>query len=78
MFIPPIHSWNKDNFRVLLPDLPYPFLIKPIQKIVNQLLLFGNLYQQVKNPGISLIVSRDIVDSKILQFDWLKVFCPIS
>ena len=37
-----------------------------------------NLYQQAKNQAVSLIFSKDIVDQKILQSDWLKTFWPIS
>ena len=37
-----------------------------------------NLYQHAKNQAISLICSGDMVDWKILQFDWLRTFWPIS
>ena len=50
----------------------------PIQKFSDQLLIYVNLYQHAKNQAISLIYSRDVVDLKILQFDWLKTFWHIS
>ena len=31
-----------------------------------------------KNKAISLICSGEIVDLKILQFDWVRKFWPIS
>ena len=37
-----------------------------------------NLHQYAKNQAFSLFCSRDIVNLKILQSDWLKVFWPIS
>ena len=48
------------------------------QNIFNQLLLFMNLYQHVKNQAISPFYSRDIVDLKTLQTDWPRAFWPIS
>ena len=44
------------------------------QNIFNQLLLFMNLYQHVKNQAISPFYSRDIVDLKTLQTDWPRAF----
>ena len=44
----------------------------------NQLLIYVNLYQNAKKSAISLIYSRDMVDKKILQPDWLRTFLPIS
>ena len=37
-----------------------------------------NLHQYAKNQAFSLFCSRDIVNLKILQSDWSKVFWPIS
>ena len=37
-----------------------------------------NLYQHPKNLVISSFCFRDIVDLKILQYDWLKAFQHIS
>ena len=46
-------------------------------KIFNQLLLYVNLYQHAKNEVVSLIYSGEIVDLKIMQFDWLRAFCSL-
>ena len=53
-----------------------PILTMPNQKILDQLLTFGNLYQHAKNEAISLIYSGEIVDW--LQSDWLGALRPIS
>ena len=37
-----------------------------------------NLHQHAKNQAFSSFCSRDIVDLKILQSDWLNAFWPIS
>ena len=50
----------------------------PTQKIFDQLLAYVNLYQHAQNQAISLICSGDMIDTKILQFDWLRTFRPIS
>ena len=50
-FIPPIHSWDTANFRVLWPDWPHPFLTTPTQKTFH-----------AKNLAISSISSGDMVD----------------
>ena len=39
--------------------------------------IFLNLYQHAKNETISLICFDEILDLKILQSDWLRVFWPI-
>ena len=41
-------------------------------------MIFVNLYQHGKNQAISSICCGEIVDLKILQSDWQKVFWPIS
>ena len=43
----------------------------PTQTFFNQLLIFKNLYQHLKNQAI--FCSGQIVDLKVLQPDWLKV-----
>ena len=48
------------------------------KKKSDQLLVYVNLYQHAKNLVISQICSRDMVDWKILQSDWLTTFWPIS
>ena len=48
------------------------------QKNFDQLLIYVNLYQYVKNQAISLIHSGDMIDWKILQSDWLRTFWPKS
>ena len=47
------------------------------QKNFDQLLIYVNLYQHVKNQPISLICSGDMFDQKILQFDWLRTYRSI-
>ena len=37
-----------------------------------------NFYQYAKNQATSSIFSLDIIDLKILQFDWLRALIPIS
>ena len=37
-----------------------------------------NLHQYEKNQAFSSFCSRDIVNIKILQSDWLRAFWPIS
>ena len=49
-----------------------------MKRAFNELLIFMIFYQQAKNQAISSFYSRDIVDFKILQSDWLIVFWPIS
>ena len=44
----------------------------------SQLLISMNLYQYAKNKTFPLFCSRDVVDLKILQSDWPRVFWPIS
>ena len=46
--------------------------------IFDQLLIYVNLHQEAKNQAISFICFGDMVDLKILQFDWLRTFWPIS
>ena len=50
----------------------------PKSKIFDQLLIFVNLYQHPKNDAASLICSGEMVDLKILQFDWLRTFWYMS
>ena len=44
----------------------------PNQKIFDQLLIFVNLYRHAKYDAVSSICSRETVDLKILQSDWLR------
>ena len=37
-----------------------------------------NLHQYAKNQAFSSFCSRDIVNLKVLQSDWLRAFWPIS
>ena len=48
------------------------------KKKSDQLLVYVNLYQHAKNLVISQICSRDMVEWKILQSDWLTTSWPIS
>ena len=50
----------------------------PNQKMLDQFLIFVNLYQHAKNEAVSSICSREIVDLKILQSDWLTAFWSTS
>ena len=50
----------------------------PMPIFFNQLLISKNLHQYAKNQAFSLFYSRDIVNLKILQSDWLRAFWPIS
>ena len=50
----------------------------PNQKIFDQLLIFVNLYRHAKYDAVSSICSRETVDLKILQSDWLRTFWFIS
>ena len=44
----------------------------PNQKIFNKLLIFESLYKFAKNEAVLSINSREIVDLKILQSDYLR------
>ena len=72
------HSGDKVTFRVQRPDWPHPFLTIPNQKIFNQLLIFVHLYQHAKNLAVSSTCFGEMVDLKILEYDWLRPFWPIS
>ena len=48
------------------------------QNIFDKLLIFVILYQDAKNYIASLICSGKMVDLKVLEFDWLRPFWPIS
>ena len=71
-FILFISPWHTTNFGVMGKECPHPTLI-----FFYQLVIFMNLYQHAKNQGFSSSCSRDIVDLKILQSDWLWAFWPI-
>ena len=70
--------WDTVKFKVQRPDCPYLFLSMPYLIIFNQFLILVNLYQYAKNEAVSSISSREIVDLKVLQSDWLQTFWPIS
>ena len=61
-FIPSTDSWDTVIFRVLWTDWLHLFLTMLTQKFFDQLLIYVNLYQHVKNQAISLICSGDMVD----------------
>ena len=46
--------------------------------MLDQFLIFVNLYQHAKNEAVSSICSREIVDLKIPQSDWLTAFWSTS
>ena len=54
------------------------FLTMPTPIFFNQLFILTNLHQHAKNQTISRFCSRDVVDLKILQYDWPRAFRAIS
>ena len=50
----------------------------PKQKNFYQILIFVNLYQHATNYTVSSICSREMVDLKIPESDWLRPFWGIS
>ena len=50
--IPYVHYW------VQRPDWPRPFLTMPNQKVIDKLLILGNLYQLAKNESVLSIYSE--------------------
>ena len=50
----------------------------PTPIFFNQLLISMNLYEHAKNQPVSSYCSREIVDLKILQYDWPRAFWSIS
>ena len=48
------------------------------QKFFGQLFVYMNLYQHAKNQAISLTCSGDMVDSKILESNWMRTLWHIS
>ena len=53
-------------------------LTTPTQKKLYQPLNFVNFYKHAKSQAISFIFSGDTIDLKILQYDWLRAFWPLS
>ena len=52
MFITLIHSWDTVHFWIPWPDWPHPFLTISTQKLLDQLLIYANLYQHTtRSPG---------------------------
>ena len=73
-FIP----WDKDNFSVFGPEWPHPILTRSTSIFFNWLLISMNLHQRATNQTFSSFCSRNLVNLKILQCDWLRGFWPIS
>ena len=48
------------------------------QKLFNELLIFVNLYQHAKNEVVSSTCSGEMLDSELLQTEWIRVFWPVS
>ena len=71
------YSWDTVNFRALWPVWPYPS-DHAHPTFFDKLLIYVDLCQHVKNQAISLICSGDMVDQKILQSDWQRIFWSIS
>ena len=56
--IPSAHSSDTDNFKVLSPDCPKPFLVMSTRKIFSQLSVnLHDLYEPVKNQLIPSVHS---------------------
>ena len=73
-----LYLWYTADLRVQWPRVPSSFLTMPTQILSNQRLVSTNLYWHAKkNQAFWSICSRDIVDLKILQFDWRRAFWPI-
>ena len=53
------------------------FMTMPTPIFSHQLLILVNLYQHAKNQACSFY-SRDILDLKILHFDWPSAFWAMS
>ena len=51
--IPSVHSSDTVNFIVQRPDWQHPFWTMRNQKIFNQLLIFENSHQHIKNEAVS-------------------------
>ena len=89
-FIPSIPFWDTVSFRVWWPDWPQPFFDHAHAKDFGQLfylicsflrysqLTFVNLYQHAKNFAVWSICSGDMVNLKILESDWPRLFWLIS
>ena len=75
-FIPLIPLWDTANFSALRPGWAHPFLTTPTPIFLNQLLFSINLYQHAESQDFSSLSSGDIVNLKILQFDWPTAFWP--
>ena len=61
-FTPSTHSRDTVNFKVMWPGWPHPSLIMPSPKFFDQLLIYVNLCQHVKNQAISLTCFGDMID----------------
>ena len=46
-------------------------------KLLNQFLIFVNLYQHTKIEAVSSICAGEMLDLNILQSKWLRVFWPV-
>ena len=66
------------QFQSPEPDWPHSFVTMSHQKLFNQLLIFGNLYQHAKNQAVSSICSAEMLDLKICQSELLRAFWSIS
>ena len=77
-FIQLIPSWDTANFRVVTPEWLHPFLTMPPSIFFDSLLISMDLYHNAKKQSFLSFCSRDIVNLKILQSDWLTAFWPKS
>ena len=72
-----LNSSDTAYLRVSWTKRPQPFLTRPTQKSLNQLLVFLNLCQQTKNQFIPSVHFRDTVNSRVLWQDWPHPFLTI-
>ena len=73
-----VDSWDTFKFRVQRPDWPHPFFTMPNKKKLTK---FWFLWICIKMQRIRLFhrfVSEEMVDLKILQSDWLRLFWSMS
>ena len=73
-FIPSTHSWDTVNFRVLWPDWLHPSVTTPTSKFFDQLLIYVNLCQHVKNQAILFVLEISLIKEPCN----LRTFWPIS
>ena len=69
-----VPSWDTVSFRVQRPNLPHPYFDHTQPKKFPITFNFGDFVSTCKNEAVSSIYFGKIVDSKILQSNWLRAF----